>query len=436
MHDRRLRIAVVGGGIAGIASAHFLQRAHEVTLFEADDRVGGHANGVAVDDGLGGTIDVDTAFLIYNQLHYPSFVAFARELGVEHQSQPAEMSASFADFDRDLHYALSRGADAIFFQRRNLVHPRFYRIFVDLLRFRRRAHADLLRGAIPETLTLGEYLRPYSRLFVENFVAPLACAIWSLPDRLVLEYPARQILQFFENHRLLAGSSGDAWRTFRGSSRVYVRAFLGAFGGAVRTRTPVRRIVRTEHAVHLHTDGGEERFDHVVLATHADVSLALLAEPSPEERALLGVWRYHPNTVLLHDDRSVLHPDRRMWASWNVVKKGGRQVVSYHLNRVQRLAIERDLFLTLDDAPIAPRHLVQRFSYRHPVFDAASTATQVLLPSLNGKRRTSFCGSYAGHGFHEDAVVSALRVASRFGLGLGKAKPRQGSFTHLAPTAQ
>lgn len=408
----------MGGGVAGITAAHVLQRAHDVTLLEASPALGGHAHAVSVDDGMGGVVAVDTAFLIYNELHYPSFVRLIQELGVAPQTLPAEMSASFVDDDKDFHYALSRGLDALFFQRKNALRWRFYRIFGELLAFRRRAFRDMAAGTIPEHVTLGDYLRPYSALFRDNLVVPLASAIWSLPGEVVLAYPARQILRFFQNHRLLEGKSGEAWRTFSGSSSVYVDAFAKRFAGKLRLGAKVKSVRRDDRFVHLVTQEETETFDRVVLATHADVSLSLLEEPTAAERAVLSPWSYHPNAVILHTDPRVLHRDRRLWASWNVVKRDGRQRVTYYLNRVQKLRSRIDYFLTLGEAEIDASREVARFSYRHPVFDAASVATQARLSALDGARGTFFCGSYAGHGFHEDAVASALRVTARFGLDL------------------
>lgn len=416
--EQPLRIAVVGGGISGITAAHVLAQRHEVTLFEAGTELGGHAHAVDVDDGAGGAIAVDTAFLIYNERHYPSFVALLHRLEVADATRPAEMSASFSDDDRRLHYALSRGLDALFVQRRNVLRPAFYRMFAELVAFRRRALRDLRAGRIDPSLTLRAYLAPYSPLFRENLVLPLATAIWSLPGELVLDYPAREILRFFHNHRLLDGKSGRAWRTFDGGSGVYVAAFAKTFPGRVRLATPVLALEREPGRASVVTAEGRSWFDHVVLATHADTSLALLAAPTAQERRLLGAWRYHPNPVTLHTDASVLHRDRRMWASWNIVKRGGRQRVTYWLNRVQSLRASVDYFLTLGRAEdVDPSRVVQRFSYRHPIFEAASVATQRELGSLDGET-TSFCGSYAGHGFHEDGVAAALRVCRRFGLDL------------------
>jgi predicted NAD/FAD-binding protein len=406
-----VKIAVIGGGAAGIAAAHrSAARGHDVTLFESASTLGGHAHTVEVDDPSG-PIAVDTAFLVYNALHYPRFVSFVRELGVEAQTCPAEMSASFVDDDDDFRYALLRGAGGLFCQPRNLVRRSFYRLFADLVRFRARAHRDVTSGAIRGDVTLDEYLAPYSPALREHFVVPLAAAIWSLPDEHVLRYPARAILAFFENHGLLAGTSGDAWRTFRGGSRVYVDAFAKRFRGTVHLGARVSRVARSGDGVLVSTPGGAQRFDAAVMATHADTALALVDRPTSREAAILGAFRYHPTTVTLHEDASVLHPDKRLRASWNTVRRRGKLRITYVLNRVQPLATKRELLLTLGDVELDPARVLAAFSYRHPIFDAAAVGAQAALPSLDGGR-VSFCGSYAGHGFHEDAVVAAERVVA------------------------
>ncbi len=416
----RARVAVIGGGAAGIAAAHSLASdgKHEVTLFEAEPRLGGHAHTVMVDDGRGGTVGVDTAFLIYNARHYPAFVALLRELGVEGDTAAAEMSTSFIDEDRQVRYALGRGRGlgALFAPPTAALRPRHWRLLTELLVFRRRAAADVALDRIGPTVTLGTYLASYSELFRECFVVPLAAAIWSLPDDLVLQYPARSILEFFRNHQLLGGDSGDAWRTFPRGSRTYVDAFAARFPGRLRLGTRVDEVRRDtvdtrRGPVTIVAEGTREVFDAVVLATHADVSLRLLADTTDDERALLSPWRYHPNTVILHGDERWV-PEARLRSSWNVVHRDGRRVVTYDLNRVQSLASARSYFLTLGDVPVDPAREVARFVYRHPIFSAASVATQPALRRHDGDRRTYFCGSYHGHGFHEDAVASA-RLAVR-----------------------
>ena len=411
MAERPLTIAVVGAGIAGIAAAHFLARRHQVTLYEAANTLGGHARALAVDDGAGGTVPVDTGFLIFNEETYPLFMQLLGELGVSDRVMRAEMSASFSDEGRDLHYAMNRGTYALFHGFRNAMRPGFYRMFAEVLLFRRRAARDLAAGRIG-TATLGEYLAGYSDLLRENFILPLAACIWSLPPRHVFSYPAATILRFFDNHRLLSDRGTRAWRTFRGSSSVYVDAFRRAWRGTLRTGARATLIQRDDRGVTVHA-GGAERFDRVVLATHADTALALLEQPTPAESELLGAWTYHANTVLLHTDASVLHPDRRLWASWNYRAGRAGPVISYHLNRVQALSGCRDLFLSLTEGGVAEDRILDRQQLTHPVFDARAVATQTRLASLNGERGTYYCGSYFGHGFHEDAVRSATEVARR-----------------------
>ncbi len=423
---RRRRIAVVGGGAAGITAAHVLQHAHDVTLFEAAPRLGGHAHTVEVEKG----VSVDTAFLIYNDRHYPNFVALLDQLGVRDQTEPAEMSAAFIDHDKRLHYALLRGLGGLFADRKNAIRPAFYRLFAEVALFRRRASRDLRRDAIDDGVTLGRYLAPYSPLLRDNFVVPLASAIWSLEGDHVLAYPARAILRFFHNHQLLEGRSGDAWRTFRGGSETYVRAFQAKFRGALCLGAPISKVLRQEDSseggVIIHAGSEARSFDEVVFATHADTALRLLGDPSSRERELLGPWRYQDNRITLHTDESWVHVDPRLHASWNIVMRGGVSRVTYFLNRVQSLATDRRYFLTVGEAPIRASSVIERFDYRHPVFDVSSVATQGALKTQFARRFTHFCGSYSGYGFHEDAVSAALHVANRFGLSLDSSRAASG----------
>lgn len=404
-------VAVVGGGIAGITAAHALSRVHRTTLFEASASIGGHAHALPVDDGRGGTVDVDTAFLVFNELHYPSFCQLLDAWGVSDETRAVKMTASFVDDARDLRFVLGDGLDALFCQRANLRRPRLVQLLFELVRFRRRAYRDMTQGHISPTVTIGTYLAPFSRDLRELVMVPMASAIWSLPGSLVASYPARALLQFFMNHRLLRGRTSNAWRTFHGSSATYVRAFERGFVGEIRKRAPVLRVFRTSHGVEVAHPAGRERFDAVVLATHADDALAMLDVPSTIERRVLGAFRYHPTRVRLHGDRDVLHHDRRTWACWNMVSRAGQTLVTYHLNRVQGLASGTpDWFVTLGDEAPSRRDRIADFVYRHPIFDTAAIEAQNLLASIQGGQRTYFCGSYGGHGFHEDAVVSALRA--------------------------
>lgn len=409
-----LNVAVIGGGVAGIAAAHRLSRKHRVTLFDAAGSLGGHARTLPVDDGAGGTVGADTGFLVCNEDTYPLFLRLVDELGVRSSVVPAEMSASFSDETRDLHYALRRGLYALFHGHRNALRPGFYRMFAEVLAFRRRAARDLATGTLGN-VTVGEYLAPYSELLRENFVLPLTACIWSMPPRHIWSYPAASMLRFFDNHRLLSGRGTFAWRTFRGGSGVYVDAFLKRFRGTLRLGARVTRVRRSPGPA-VHTAEGAERFDRVVLATHADTALELIEDPTRDEHELLGPWTYQPNVVLLHTDPSLMHPDRRLWASWNYRVTTRGPAITYHLNRVQSLTASRDLFLSLTEDGVAQDRILDRQVLAHPVFTAQAVATQPRLGLLNGPRQTYFCGSYFGYGFHEDAVASAYDVAAHLGV--------------------
>jgi predicted NAD/FAD-binding protein len=408
---QRRTIAVVGGGIAGITAAHLLASRHEVTLYEAAPRLGGHARALTIASPDQGEIQLDTAFLIFNERHYPLFMRFVKELGLEQKVVRAEMSASFSDDIKGFHYALNRGLFAAVNGGRNLVKPGFFRIFIELFRFRKKAHSDLTSGRLGQT-TLHDYIRGYSPLFRENFVLPLASCIWSLPPEAIRAYPASAILSFFDNHELLAGISGRHWRTFAGSSRIYVDAFCRKFPGTIRLGSRIDRIQRDADGVRLQSAAGAEYFDSVVIATHADTALALLADASARERQLLEPWVYQPNRVVLHTDRKLLHPDRRLWASWNYRVQPAGATITYWLNRVQPIPSQTDYFLSLSNQEVEESHILDTTTLRHPVFSLQSVGTQTMLPSLNGRQHTYFCGSYFGFGFHEDAVRSATAVAT------------------------
>ena len=399
------RIAVVGAGAADMAAAYLLQIKYDVTLFEAAPRLGGHAHSVSLRDSAGTELEMDVAFLVFNdRTCVRSRIRFSGAM-------EAEMSSCFSDPLHDLHFTLGRGLGPVIGQKRNLLRPRFWKMFVELAAFRKRAYRDLTTGADLSALTLGQYLAPYGKELRENFVLPLAAAIWSLESGDVFNFPAESILRYFYNHQLLHGKSEKRWRTLRGSSGGYVRAFQRAFSGAVRLSTPVQGVTRTESGVELQTSAGVEKFDLAVLATQADLSLKMLRNPTPDEHRLLAPWRYSENPVVLHTDTSVLHSKRAMWASWNMKRlREDKYQISYWLNRVQGFQSKEDFILSFGSPPLEERLVRQRLSFRHPIFSLASVKTQAELPSLNGKSPIYFCGSYFGHGFHEDAVASAVAV--------------------------
>ncbi len=423
MGDAPKRIAVVGGGVAGITAAHILQRAHDVTLFERNDYVGGHTNTLEIPDGPDAGTPVDTGFIVCNDWTYPTFLRLLDQLGVA--ADDSDMSFSFHCRRTGFQYN-GNTLGSLFVQRRNLVRPWFYRMLWDIARFNKRAVADLDAGRLCGR-TLGAYVTEggYSAAFREMYILPMGAAIWSTPAAGMLAFPAESFIRFFKNHGLLSVSRRPQWKFVRGGSREYVRAFLRQFRGQVLVSSPVERIRREAGRAFVTPRGAAEReFDAVVLAAHADESLGMLADPTEEERSLLGAWRYQPNTAVLHSDASLLPPLRGAWASWNYTREtgdGGADAVSltYHMNRLQRLRTREQYCVSLNSrSPVAPGREIRRIEYTHPSYTAASLATQEKLARLNGVRGTWFCGSYFGYGFHEDAVKAGAAVGRGFGLEL------------------
>ena len=413
-----MRIAIVGSGVSGLVCAHLLAPRHDVVLLEADDRVGGHVHTVDVPDARG-AIPVDTGFIVFNERTYPSFVRLLARLGVG--AQESEMSFSVRSERRDLEYAGASLA-TLYAQSRNLLSLRFHRMVLDILRFYREAR--VLLGPGPE-VALASWLRArgYSDAFVEDHLLPMVGAVWSSSRAGVEGFPARFLARFFENHGFLQVGDRPAWLTVRGGSRAYVRAILDGLRAEVRTSCPVASIRRDERGVLVTPRGGApERFDHAVLACHADQALRLLEDPSPLEREVLSAFPYRANDVVLHDDAALMPRLRKTWSSWNYhLDDEGRDgaSVTYWMNRLQRLPGRRQLFVTLNRGEaVAPQRALRRLVYEHPVFTPAGVAAQARREALVDHRATSYCGAYWRNGFHEDGVVSALAVCRRFEASL------------------
>jgi predicted NAD/FAD-binding protein len=415
-----MKIAIVGAGVSGLVAAHVLHRTHDVTLFEANDYAGGHTHTVRVETE-GGAWDVDTGFIVHNDRNYPSFQRLLGQLGVA--TQRSDMSFGVSDAAGGFEYN-SASPNGLYAQRRHLVTPWFQRMIADLVRFNREARA-LLGGpeAAGSDISLRAWLeeRRYSRAFVERLIVPQAAAVWSADPRQLWSFPARFLVEFFDNHGMLGFRDRPQWRTVAGGSRRYVEAILRRLGERrVRLGSPIRTIARHERHVELIPLRGEPvRFDHVVIATHSDQALRMLADASDREHELLGAFPYQRNDVTLHTDRGLLPRRRRAWASWNyhlLDDEPGRPTVTYLMNRLQQLDADRELLVTLNrDADVRPEHVLERFRYDHPVFTAAGVAAQRRRHELDGVARTSYCGAYWGWGFHEDGVVSALRACERLG---------------------
>ncbi|GAB4169597.1 MAG: FAD-dependent oxidoreductase [Geothermobacteraceae bacterium] len=410
------RVAVIGGGVAGIVSAWQLRNDCEVSLFECNDYLGGHTNTVTIPDGPDAGLGIDTGFIVLNDRTYPNFRRFLNELEVP--TRDSEMSFSFQCDETGFTYA-GNSLKGLFAQRANLVKPSFYRFLFEIVRFSRNAQRDLREGRIPP-ITLGEYLERggYSRFMIDHYLLPMAAAIWSTPTLRAADFPAGSFLHFFANHGLLDLRDRPQWMTVVGGSHAYVKAFRKRFNGKIELQAQIAAILRDEKGVRLlFEDGHEQAFDRVVVATHADQALRLLGDADDLERRLLGPWRYQSNHTVLHTDTRLLPRLRRTWSAWNFVRARGDQqdnpvYVSYCMNILQGLQTEQTYIVTLNHQwEFAPGSVIARFDYQHPQYDFASITTQKDLPGLNGRRHTWFCGSYFGYGFHEDAVRSAVAVA-------------------------
>ena len=414
------RIAVVGGGVAGIVAAYLLQGRYLVTLFEADTRLGGHTNTVSIESGPDSGLEVDTGFIVLNDQTYPTFHAFLAKLGVAVRT--SDMSFSYESRESGFYYA-GTTLDGLFSQRRNIVSPKFYRFLNEVAGFCREGRRLLSGGGAgktgPSEVTLKQFLDQgsYSQFMRESYLLPMAAAIWSAPLDQILDFPAITLLRFFSNHGLLSLRDRPNWQTVIGGSHSYIQAFVKSFKGSIRCGAPVELVSCGIDSALVQVRGqAAEKFDAVVIAAHADQALQIIKEPNSLEQELLGSWSYQQNLALLHTDRSVMPKDRRAWASWNYIRERGaapgRPVfVSYHMNRLQGFAARSEYFVTLNaESSIDPKSVIGRFNYQHPVFDAQSVGTQNRLSGMQGLDRRYFCGSYFGYGFHEDAVSSAVKV--------------------------
>ena len=414
------RIGVIGSGVAGLTAAYLLQRKYEVLLFEADDRLGGHAHTHDVPSAHGGTIGVDSGFIVHNELTYPTLLRLFAELGV--RTRDTEMSMSISCDGCGLQYAGAKGLRGLFAQRRNVVRTRYLRMLAEVKRFHRHAKR-LLEAPDAGDVTIGSFLAigGYTAYFVDHFVLPLVSTVWSADRADTLRYPARYLFEFLRNHGMLSVQNSPTWRTVAGGSREYVERAAKQLT-AVHLSTPVRSVLRTARGVEIRDDADtRHRVDKVVLATHADQALRLLAAPTAAEREMLGAFRYSVNEAWLHTDTGVLPtlPDAR--AGWNYRAPTcgaptGAVQVSYDMNRLMRLDEPTGYVVTLNPGEGPEKaSVVARMSYEHPVYTPESVAAQRRLPELNDGV-LAYAGAYHGWGFHEDGCSSGARAAESLGV--------------------
>jgi predicted NAD/FAD-binding protein len=414
-----MKIAIIGGGISGLTTAHLLSGEHEITLFEANDYPGGHTNTLDVTHD-GTSYAVDTGFIVFNERTYPNFIKLLNRFNVP--SQPSVMSFSAVCETTGLQYCATK-LDTLFAQRKNLLSLPFWRMLLEIFRFN-RSSAELY-GSVDLELTLGDYLRShgYSPLFIEKFLIPMGAAVWSADPAQFLSFPAAAFVQFFTNHGMLNVLDQPTWRVVTGGSRQYVAPLIQSFRDRIRLSTPVEWVQRCGERVTVTPRGGvPEEFDHVVLACHSDQALAMLADPSDAERELLGAIPYQKNDTVLHTDNRLLPSIPKARASWNCLlprREQGSVVLTYWMNLLQSIKAPVDFCVTLNSPEaINPDAIIRRLVYHHPVYSTAAFEAQKRRDEISGVNRTSYCGAYWSWGFHEDGVKSALAVCRQFGKGL------------------
>lgn len=410
-------VAVVGAGVSGLTAAYLLARRYQVTLFEAEPRLGGHAHTHDVTDPAGRRLAVDTGFIVHNDRTYPLLRRLFAELGVP--TRPTEMSMSISDPESGLEFAGGRGASGIFAQRRRVLDPRFWSLLTEVRRFHRRAAEHVASTGDDDLTTFGEFLdaERFSPAFVRLYAVPVVSCVWSCGSGTALSYPARYLFRFLDHHGMLAIGGAPQWMTVTGGSRVYVDAVAERLG-SIRSGVPVTAIERHADGVTVTDASGDSAgFDRVLLATHADTALDLLTDATPREKDALAPFEYSSNETVLHTDASLLPATARARSSWNYVvrRSPGTPLVTYWMNRLQGLRTEQDYLVTLNGAAtVDPAKVLARMDYRHPIYTPEAVAAQRRLPTLN-TGRTAFAGAYQGWGFHEDGCRSGVEAAASFG---------------------
>ncbi len=410
-----MRIAIIGGGISGLVSAHLLHEDHDIVLFEANGYIGGHTHTVNVTLGTS-RYAVDTGFIVFNEVTYPNFLKLLTRLGVEYQ--PSTMTFSVKSERDGIEYS-AHNLNAIFAQRKNLLDPSFYRMIWDIFRFRREFGRLLEEERQEEGLVPFLRSHGYSRRFIDYFIVPLGSSLWSTDPKRIDDFPLATFVRFFENHGFLQIKNPFEWKVIKGGSARYVEKLIAPFSGKIRLGSPVRTVVRHRDHVEVRLDGGiVDSFDHVVLAVHSDQALAMLGDPTPTEREILGAIPYQENLTLLHTDTRILPKRKRIWSSWNycITKQELRRaVITYDMNILQHLRAPDEFCVTLNrPEAVARDRIIGTYNYHHPVYTTSAPAAQKRHREISGVSRTHYAGAYWGYGFHEDGVNGALAACAYF----------------------
>lgn len=415
-----MKIAIIGTGISGLTAAYLLNRKHDIVVYEAEHRTGGHTATQSV-QWQGEHYAIDTGFIVYNDWTYPNFIKLIDRLGVK--SQPTTMGFSVSSDISGLEYS-GESFGTLFAQRRNVFSITHWRMIRDILRFNRQAHKDIESSEFPSTITLGQYLdrRNYSTEFLRHYLLPMGAAIWSASTEAVSDFPLRFFVNFFKNHGLLSVNNRPQWRVINGGSKQYIQPLIQSFKDKIRLDSAVKTVVRKPKEVIVTTvSGQQECFDQIVIATHSDQALHMLTDASSIEEQRLSAIPYRDNEVVLHTDSTLLPKNKRTWSSWNYRITDENQsipVLTYNMNILQGLDVDTTFCVTLNHThQIRPETIIGRYHYAHPVFSFAAVETQQQWQQINGVNRTWFCGAYWGNGFHEDGVNSALRVADQLDSG-------------------
>lgn len=408
-----MKIAVLGAGISGLGSAYLLSKKHDVDLYEKESRLGGHARTTIVTENKK-SFGVDTGFLVFNYETYPLFTRLLNELDVKIEN--SDMSFGFWDTDKNIAYN-GQSLGGMFCQKRNIFRPSHYKMISDILKFNKFANFDVDNNTLDENITLGDYIKPYSKYFKDRYLIPMGAAIWSTPKEEMNEFPAHTFLRFFKNHGLLGVNTHHQWLTVSNGSINYVEKISKKISGTITLNANLSNIKRVNGKVEFICNGEKKVYDKIVLAMHAPDALTLLNDATVEEKQILGAFKYKPNKAILHRDSKLLYPNKKMYAAWNYKSssKNNDVTLSYWINTLQNLKTNKDYFVSLNESENERvDDLIEKIEYEHPQFDRSAINAQKRREEISGVNNTYFAGAYWRYGFHEDGLFSANEIAKKF----------------------